>query len=166
MTRFICVTVVLLFSAAAAAAAVPTAQYNPTTGNITFVGVGFGGHLVIESASGAIIKDFAGGVGFDPTIQVTFQDYYVNYAGFFTPQLPGRNFPDPFNAGKVVTPGTSASDLLLNYRVGDNLNPYLRGNISVIPEPSTIALTSVALLSLAALRRRINPATCERTGGP
>lgn len=131
--------------------AVPTAIYSPSTGNIKFVDVAFSGHLVIESASGAVMTGFLGGA-YDRNYPVSVQNQLPHYAGFLS--AFGKDFPNPYDAGVVIKPGTPVTDLTLNYYHYTGPGGLLVGNVVAVPEPSTGMLASTAIAAVGLLRRR------------
>jgi hypothetical protein len=122
-----------------------TAYYSPSEGVVSFAelyGVSF---LSLESASGMLIPPVIP----PPTgIEYLPSGNAANELQWTLDEVSNLSF----TPGVIVQPNTLLSDLTMNYTVGDT--PATRGFIVIIPEPSTIALTSIALLSLAALRRR------------
>ena len=145
------------------AKAAPFAEYNPATGDILFGGIRglrvfsiyskekklrgniLGETPIVSPANAAlpIAKPAGPSSSPQPGVQwvVEWPPYYRRSFEFDSLLFPA-----------AVPPGTPTSDLWGLFWVGDN--PALKLEITTVPEPSTIALSGMSLLSLAALRRR------------
>jgi hypothetical protein len=131
--------------------AAPILHHNPSTGDLWLTNTAevpdsiFHAVVIIESAGHNLLAP-----PFNPIAGSTMDP------GELPDILTFLNTPlGSFNLGNVVVPGTSSSDLSV-FLVPQVLPSVIRvaGTVVAIPEPSTIALGGLALISVATLRRR------------
>lgn len=143
-----------LFGVASVAQATPTAYYDPTTGSV---------HLQIDRPGVApvvLLKSVSGRLTGAPNdltgIPEDFGDAPFVFAYFDVPQNFMGSPPDLnslYDLGRIVEDGGPKGDLVLEYIVSFPAgNNRLTGNVVEIPEPSTIILGLVCLLTYGGLR--------------
>jgi hypothetical protein len=128
--------------------AAPIAYYKSTTGNITFHGLEKSHLIDLLSTSGSLRLRF---VNYDPAKNLHFEGVDEPYRISWISTT--SSFPDPYNGGDVVTPGTPLSDLRAGYTT---IQPSSNGPINIIeiPEPATIVMAgSIAILGSCRRRR-------------
>lgn len=139
----------------------PTALYNPNNGNITFINldavqIPYGedyssGEIWVESPSSLLLPDNTNilGLGFGGLNDVSA---IIWISTSLTP------FSDASDAGNIVTPGTSATELSIFYVeyvfVPDIVQIKHEFFVLVVPEQSTIVLLLTFCIITGVLRRQ------------
>jgi hypothetical protein len=134
--------------------AVPTAYYNPSTGNVYLQNdLGFSLAIVnFESPSGRLngVPNVFPGIG--PVVDEA--PYFLAYFGVgSTSANHPPDLSDLYDLGRVVLDGGPVGDLRLKYLGALGLG-FLDGVVLQIPEPTSIILACVAGVSGTFLSRR------------
>ncbi len=140
----IAVTIAVVTSAQFANA-VPTATYDPATGNISWSDIGDPTVVLLLISEGGNLlngNDFGGGVD---------NGDVPNAITWFS--LPPIAVDGALPAGNIVNPGTDIGDLSVQF-FESLTGGSAPGEVRAIPEPGSIALASMGLIGLVALRRR------------
>lgn len=148
MRKIVSVFAVIVSFAAASAFAVPTATYNPATGNIKLsndTGANLS-NIFLQSTAGTITGQPSAVAGStldngDVPVALTYLVFPVG----------------EFDLGNIITPGTDKSDLSLAYFRQFGVTPQETGAVVLapaVPEPATVGLAGMALIGLGSRRRR------------
>lgn len=152
IAAFCCLLFCVADRAHAIAATPPTLYHNPATGHLWLTNplgppltAAQGPIIYFKSASNGLIAPVGNPI---PGATYDTEDFPAAHTFYNVPI-------GSFNLGQLIQPGLPSSDITLSYLpfISLPLNP-LPGIVITIPEPATIGSATMALLALAALRRR------------